>query len=163
MVWTIVGDAVYRRLVVPFGFLIFAIPIGGEIVPWLMVATADVSGAGLELLGVPFHREGMFFTLPGGVFEVADACSGIRYLNAGLMVGALVAVLYFRSWIRRIAYVLAIGVAFIATNGIRAFVVMAVASGTDMKYLADHILFGWVLFLAVLVAMIFAADRYSDA
>ena len=44
-------------------------------------------------------------TLPGGSFEVADVCSGFRYLNAGLALGVLVAQEMFISWRRRAAFV----------------------------------------------------------
>ena len=50
------------------------------------------------------------------------------------------------------------------TNGLRAFIVMAVASATDMRVLAgkDHVIFGWALFLLVMIALYFVAERFSD-
>ncbi len=116
------------------------------------------------MVGIPVFRQGMLVTLPGGVFEVADVCSGFNYLNAGLALGVLVGHEIFVSSIRRAVYFAVVAASFIAINGLRAFIVMAVASATDMHLLGgkDHILFGWLLFVVAMIALYFVAERYSD-
>jgi exosortase A len=163
-VWAIAGLAAYRVVAFPLMFLAFALPIGNSIVPLLMEVTADVAASCLQALGIPVYRQGLLLTLPGGNFEVANVCSGFRYLNAGLALGVLVGHEVFVSWTRRAVYAVTVVVAFIVTNGLRAFLVMAIASATDMHLLtgADHIVFGWVLFLGVILALYFAAERFSD-
>lgn len=164
-VWTIVGNRVFRAILFPMAFLAFALPVGRSLVPLLMEITADLASLGLRSVGIPVFREGMVFTLAGGVFEVADVCSGIRYLNVGLTLGTFLAALSFRSAWTRVVYVAAIAVVFVLANGIRAFITMAVASATDMKYLGgvDHIYFGWVMFLIVMMFMFWLASRYADS
>jgi exosortase A len=163
-VWAIAGSRVYASAAFPLGYLAAALPIGTSIVPALMEVTADVSVAALQFTGVPVLRQGMLMTLPGGVFEVADVCSGFRYLNTGIALGVLVAYVTFLSLARRAMFVAVVAVAFVITNGIRAYIVMAVASATNMRWLAgdDHIVFGWILFLIVMVGLYFLAERYSD-
>jgi exosortase A len=161
---TVLGWGPYRRVWFPLAFLVFAVPMGASAVPWLMDSTATIAVAALQLVGVPALREGMLVSLPGGNFEVVEACSGFNYLNAGIALGALVAHLMFRAVWKRVVYLVAVVAVFIAVNGIRAFVVMLVGSGSDMRILvgSDHIFFGWVLFLLAMAAMYWLAERYSD-
>ena len=163
-VCAVAGMAAYRVVAFPFLFFAFALPIGSSVVPTLMQVTADASVFGLHVFGVPVFRQGMLLTLPEGVFEVAEVCSGFGYLNAGLALGVLVAHEMFISWPRRAVYVSIVAAAFVLTNGLRAFIVMAVASATDMRVLAgkDHVIFGWALFLLVMIALYFVAERFSD-
>ena len=163
-VMTVVGVNAYRIILFPLAYLLFALPAGMSVVPALMNITADISAAGLNLMGIPVLREGMLLTLSHGVFEVADVCSGFRYLNAGLALGVLAAYLLFESPWRRIGYVAMVAVAFIVTNGVRAFAVMVVANASHMKHFVgyDHVLFGNILFIVVFLALIWLGERYSD-
>jgi exosortase A len=163
-VLAVVGLRAFRPIVFPLGYLFLALPVGDALVPYLMRITADVSVHGLNMVGLPVLREGMIVTLPNGTFEVADACSGFRYLNAGLALGVLVAHELFRGFWRQASYVAAVAIVFVLTNALRAFVVMLVASGTHMKVFAgvDHMYFGWVLFLVAMVGMYWLAERFSN-
>jgi exosortase len=158
------GVDAYRRIMFPFLFLFLALPIGTVLVEPLMEITADMAGWLLHAFGVPAYRSGMFFTLPGGNFEVADVCSGYRYFNAGVTIAVLFAYFMFRSPVLGAFYVAGCAVLVVLINGVRAAVVMAVASGTDMRYLAgeDHITFGWFLFLFGMVGMYFAGAYLAD-
>src|SRR5690606_7182107 len=75
------------------------------------------------------------------------------------------AYLTYASYWKRAAFVAAMCVAMIAANGVRAFIVMLVASATDMRWFAgrDHIYFGWVLFAVVVAAMVYLGGRLADA
>lgn len=154
----------YQTVWFPLAFLVFAVPIGGSVVPHLMDATATIAVATLQMFGVPALREGMLVSLPGGTFEVVEACSGFNYLNAGIALGVLVAHLMFRTLWKQVSYVLAVVGIFILVNGIRAFVVMFVGSTSDMQLFVgrDHVLFGWVLFVLAMALMYWVAEKYSD-
>jgi exosortase A len=162
---TFLGWPLVRRAMFPLFFLVAAVPIGDGLIPHLMRTTARLATALLTLFGIPVFRQGQFLTLPGGEFEIADVCAGMQYLTAGTIIGVLVAYLTFHSSRKRVICVLAFGVAMVITNAVRAFVVMYVASATQMRYLvgADHVYFGWVLFSAVIAALIYAANRFADA
>ena len=163
-VFTIVGMEAYRTVFFPLSYLVFALPVGMSIVPTLMDTTADIAAAGLNVIGIPVLREGMLLTLPNGVFEVADVCSGFRYLNAGLALGVLVGYLLFDSLWRRFGYVVLVAVVFVVTNGVRVLIVMVVASATHMNYFVgyDHVLFGNFLFIVVFLALVWIGERTSD-
>ena len=83
---TLLGASLAKRALFPLLFLIAAVPLGDAMVPYLMQVTADVSAALLRTSGVPVYREDQFLALPGGNFEVADVCSGARYLISGTMI-----------------------------------------------------------------------------
>jgi len=165
LVLTVAGSGAYRAVWFPLAYLVFALPFGTSLLPALTKATADLSSLGLMLTGIPFLREGMYLTLPGGTFVVADICGGLRYLNAGLALGVLIGHLMFHAIWKQALYVLVVAIAFVLTNGVRAFLVMAIASASDMRLLAgqDHVVFGWVLFLTMMLLMYLLAERYSDA
>jgi exosortase len=164
LVWSVLGSRAFARISASQLYLLLMLPIGTEVIPFLMLITADIAAAALSLTGFPVLREGMFFTLPGGEFEVAAACSGLRYLNAGLATSVLVALISFESVSRRMLFVGVAVVALITVNGIRAFVTMAIASSTDMTYLVsdDHIVFGWVMYALAIGALCWLAFRFND-
>lgn len=161
---TALGIALLRQALFPLLFLIAAVPMGDGLLPYLMVVTADISTALLRLTGVPVFREGQFLSLPGGNFEVADVCAGVNYLVSGLMISALFAYLTYRSNLKRGVFVGAAALSLILANGLRAFVVMYVASASEMRYLAgrDHVWFGWVLFGVVVIGLFLLGARWAD-
>lgn len=161
--WAVAGT---RLLVVawfPVLYLCLATPVGEEIVPYLQSITADVSVAALNVFGVPAYRDGLFLSLPGGDFEVARACSGFRYLNAGVAMAVLIAYLVLRSaWIR-VGFVALVAALFVFVNGIRAFLVMVIASASNMRYMVgdDHIALGYVMFLLLAALSYWLATRLA--
>jgi len=133
-------------------------------VPHLMIVTAAIAEALLNLFGIPAYRQGMVFVLPGGSFEVADVCSGLKYLLAGTVISILYAYLtYGRMW-KRVTFVVFAALLFVLMNGVRAFVVMAVASATQMRWLTgeDHITFGRILFGVLILALFWGCSRFAD-
>ena len=61
----------------------------------------------LALTGVPASIDGVFITTPAGLFEVAEACSGVKFLIAMIAFGTLVANVCFTSWPRRCVFIAA--------------------------------------------------------
>jgi exosortase A len=163
-VLAVLGWPAFRAVAFPVLFLYAAVPVGEEITPFLMEATADTSERLLRLLGVPVLRQGMFFMLPGGSFEVAEICAGLRYLVAGTVTALLFAYLNFNGWRKRILFTLFAAVSFVFANGLRAFITMLVASATNGRLLGgtDHVYFGMVLFAALLLVLLWFGRKISD-
>ena len=73
----------------------FALPIPlafTEPIHWqLRQMVTHVTAAVLPWLGIPVFREGTTLTLPNGVIQIADACSGFSTLYATLAVACLTA------------------------------------------------------------------------
>ena len=158
------GKAVARGLAFPLFYAVFLIPSGEEIVPQMQTLTAHMCMALLWLAGIPAHLEGIFITTPTGYFEVAEACSGVKFLVAMLAYGALVANVCFRAWSRRIAFMLAAIVIPILANGIRAWGTIYVAhlTGAEAAVEFDHVLYGWIFFAIVIALLMGAGWRYFD-
>lgn len=158
------GQAVTRGLAFPLAYALFLLPIGGALVPPLQTLTADMAMALLGLTGVPAHVEGVFITTPGGYFEVAEACAGVRFLIAMAAFGALAANLCFRSWKRRAAFMAAALVVPVVANGVRAWGTIYVAEQSGVEFAAgfDHVLYGGVFFGFVIALLIAGFWRWFD-
>ncbi|WP_299328070.1 exosortase A [Parasphingopyxis sp.] len=153
----ILGRAVTRGLLFPLGYALFLVPFGQEFVPALQAITADLSMMLLGLFGIPAHIEGVFITTPFGYFEVAEACSGVKFLIAMAALGALAANLCFRTWQKRVAFMALCLAVPIVANGIRAFgtIYLARIYGIEFAESADHVVYGW-FFFAFVIAVVFA-------
>ena len=158
------GTAATRLLLFPLGFLWFAVPFGKELVPPLMEITADLSVFFLRLTGVPVYREGMLLQIPAGTYEVARACSGIKFLTAAVALGAYFGYLYYNSLRKRLIFVAVSIVVAILSNGLRAYVLVLIGHLTDMTFRHDrwHIVLGYVLFGIVLLLLFIVGWRYRD-
>ena len=158
------GTSVVRRLQFPLLFIFLALPVSDALVPYLMVITAEISMALLDVSGIAVIREGQYFSLSGGNFVVADVCSGNRYLVTGVMVSLLYGYLSYSNIGKRLALLAVTVVLLVFANGLRAYIVMAVASATDMQYLGgrDHIYFGWLLFGIVMMLILWIGSRFED-
>jgi exosortase A len=164
VVLAVLGWQAYRQLAFPLGFLVFAVPFGRGLVPGLMQVTADITVVALKWTGVPVFRNGMLLSIPSGDFEVARACSGLNYLMTGVVLGSLYAWLTYTGWRKRLAFVAASIAVLIVANGVRAYLTVAVAHWSGMRYGTgyDHIVFGRILFVCVIVTMFWIGQRWRD-
>ncbi|QPF73693.1 exosortase A [Roseateles sp. DAIF2] len=154
-----------RVLIFPLAFLFFSVPIGEFMLPGLMEMTADFTVAALRLSGIPVYREGLQFVIPSGNWSVVEACSGLRYLMASVMVGTLFAYLSYYSLRRRLIF---IGVAILLPllgNWLRAYLIVMLGHLSDNKLAAgaDHLIYGWVFFGILMLAMFMVGARWTEA
>ena len=91
LVWTVLGWQVTWAIAFPLAFLIFAVPMGEELIPYMMDFTADFTVSALQFTGIPVYHEGTFFEIPSGRWSVVEGCSGVRYLIASVTLGCLYA------------------------------------------------------------------------
>ncbi|MGM9479715.1 exosortase A [Roseateles sp. NT4] len=160
----LLGSEVAGRIAFPLGFLFFAVPFGDFLTPWLIDRTADFTVVALRGTGIPVFREGNQFIIPTGSWSVVQACSGIRYLMASLMVGTLFAYLNYRSNKKRWTFV---GVAIVTpliANWLRAYMIVMLGhlSGNKLAVGVDHIIYGWVFFGIIMLAMFMIGARWTD-
>nr|WP_238995259.1 exosortase A [Sphingomonas solaris] len=158
------GPAVARGLLFPLAYLLLLVPVGDMLVPPLQTITAKMCMVLLGVVGVPARIEGVFITIPNGYYEVAEACSGVKFLVAMIAYGALVANVCFRSRAKRAGFMaVAIAVPVLA-NGLRAFGTIYVGHLTDGTVAGefDHVVYGWVFFAAVMVAVMAVSWRFFD-
>jgi exosortase A len=158
------GRGAAAALLFPLFYLVALVPAGDFIVPPLQTVTARICMVLLHLFRVPATIDGVFITTPAGWFKVAEACSGAKFLIAMIALGMLVAHVGFRSWPRRILFLLACIVMPVLANGVRAFGTIYVAGfvGVGAAGGFDHIVYGWFFFAAVIAALMAAAWRFFD-
>lgn len=160
----VLGARVAAHIAFPLGFLFFCVPIGEFLMPLLMERTADFTVMALRLSGIPVYREGLQFVIPSGNWSVVEACSGVRYLIASLMVGTLFAYLNYHSMRRRWVFVGVAIVLPVVANWLRAYgiVMLGHYSGNKLAVGVDHLIYGWVFFGIVMLAMFMIGARWSQ-
>ena len=162
--WSLIGNAAFRVLLLPFLYLYFAVPFGEFLVPTLQDWTATVLVWALRVSGMPVFIEGRYLSIPSGNFVVAEACSGINYLIATLAVGTMYMYLNFAAWWRRALFMVAAVAVPIIANGLRAYGIVMIAHYSDYRYAmgVDHFIYGWVFFGIVIFALFALTAPFSD-
>ena len=165
VVVALLGPRASRVIAFPLAFLFFAVPIGEFVLPYMMDATANFTVFALRLSGIPVYREGLQFIIPSGNWSVVEACSGIRYLMASVMVGVLFAYLNYASLRRRLIFV-AVSIAVpVVANWLRAYFIVLLGhlSSNRLATGTDHLVYGWVFFGVVITLMFVIGARWSES
>lgn len=165
LILSAVGPRAARKLLFALGFLFFSVPVGRSLIAPLQEFTANFVALALRLSGVPVVLEGHVLSVPNARWEVAEACSGIRYLTVTIMVGVLLAGITYRSWRRRIALLAIATVVPIIANGIRAYgiILLGFTTNNPLAVSTDHLMYGTVFFFVVTLCLLVIADRWREA
>ena len=161
---TLLGPGVAAGLAFPLGYMLLLVPFGDELVAPLQMITAAITIGLVRLSGVPAAIDGVFINTPVGLFEVAEACSGVKFLIAMIAFGILVAGLGFRSWWRRAAFMLVCLIVPVLANGMRAWATVFAAQSVGAETAAgfDHIVYGWIFFALVIAFVLAISWRFFD-
>jgi len=153
------------RLAFPVAFLAFMAPLPDSLVPSISAPLQHMAASfathALVVLGVPSVRDGLLIHLPDVSLEVTEACNGLRFLLAMLVIGTAFAWQVETRARRRIAIVaLALAVA-VAANLVRVTGTgwLAHHYGSAAASGFFHIVYGKVVYLAVLVPFVLAVIR----
>lgn len=150
-----------RRAWLPIAFLWSATPLPGSIHVMLstdlQLISSKVGAAMLDALNIPVFVEGNIIDLGTYQLQVAEACSGLRYLFPLLAFAFLTSWLMRAPlWARGLVLLSAIPIT-VALNSFR-IAMTGVFVSTGNTALADgfmHLLEGWVVFL-IAIAILFA-------
>ena len=161
---TILGPNVARALLFPLAYAVFLVPFGEGLEEPLQTVTVAMTMPLLHLFGVPAQVDGVLITIPNGYFEVAEACSGAKFVIAMIAYGALVANVCFVSWRRRAIFMIVAVIVPVVANGVRAFATIYAAYLTSVERATgvDHIVYGWVFFGLVMAATLALGWRWFD-
>jgi exosortase D (VPLPA-CTERM-specific) len=155
------GWASARLLAVPLGMLVFGFPLPDaifiDISTSLQLVSSKLGTGMLDAMGIPVYRAGNIIDLGPYKLQVAEACSGLRYLLPLLTFGVLCAYMYRAPWWAKLFIVALTLPLTIVLNSARIAM-----TGMFMHWgsveLADgfmHLFEGWVVFLIAL-AILFA-------
>ena len=164
IIWSLIGTKAAKQNLFVIGYLWFLIPFGEELVPFLQQITTDMALVLLRLFDVPVFREGLYLTVPNGQFEIAEACSGIRFLIASLALGTLFSHVFFQKQWKFWSFVIFSFIFPIIANGLRVFGIIMIGNFIDMKYASgvDHLVYGWLFFSLVTLCTFFIAYWLRD-
>lgn len=160
---TFIGLKASAKIAFPLAYMLLAIPIGEELIPYLQSITADMSVFLLNLAGIPVFHSGLYIDIPNGKFLVAEACSGISFLISSIAFGSLYAHLNFVSTRAKIGFTLLAASLPIFANTLRVFGIITIAHVSNMEYAtgADHLIYGWFFYLLVLALLFFLGEFLS--
>ncbi len=160
----VLGRRLFWQLSGPLLFLFFLVPFGAFLTPALQRFTAAFSIAGLDLLGIPNFSDRFTIETPAGIFFVAEACAGLRFLIAAIAFGVFYAILNYTSPVRRAGFIAASIVVPIIANGFRALgiVVLGQILGSAEAAAADHIIYGWLFFSVVMLLLIAGGQLFRE-
>ncbi|HVI98535.1 MAG TPA: exosortase A [Sphingomonas sp.] len=161
---TLLGPMVARGLLFPLAYAVFLVPFGEGLEGPLQDVTVAMIMPLLHLAGVPAHVDGVLITIPNGWFEVAEACSGAKFVIAMIAYGTLVANVCYVSWGRRLAFMAMALIVPVLANGVRAFGTIYAAHLTSVEQATgyDHIIYGWVFFGLVMAAVLAIGWKWFD-
>lgn len=161
---TMLGPNVLRGLLFPIAYALFLVPFGEFLEPPLQAITVWMTMHLLHLVGVAATVDGVLITAGDKYFEVAEACSGSKFVIAMIAYGVLVANLCYRTWPRRVAFMTMAIMVPVLANGVRAFgtIYAAVLTSVEQATGYDHIVFGWVFFGLVMAAVLAIGWKWFD-
>lgn len=161
---SVLGLRAALLLALPLAFATFLVPFGDEIIPPLQFITADIAIALTHWSGIEASITGIHIHTPAGLFIVAQACSGVKFLIAMVTLGVLVCFTRFTSWRRRAAFMAACVIVPILANGVRAWATIYAAQfiGAERATGFDHIVYGWIFFAIVVALLLGGAWRFFE-
>ena len=146
------GAAVTRVLTPAFVYLLFAVPLPDflyvDLSARMQLVSSTLGVHFLELAGVPVFQDGNVIDLGGLKLQVAEACSGLRYLFPLASLGFLAAYLLKDAFWKRALVLLSTVPITILLNALRIAVIGITADrwGQEMAEGMIHVIEGWVVF-----------------
>lgn len=154
------GSQVLRMTAFPLMLLALMIPVPSQLlaamtIPLQLLVT-EIAGALAGSIGIPIYIQGNLIHLPNQIFEVVEACSGLRSIMTLITLGAFMG--YFTlntNWQRVLLIVSALPIAIIVNSGrVLAMVVFSFYFNIDLLQGKPHTFFGMGIFFISLLLFI---------
>lgn len=163
LVLSYVGPKLFRRLGAPLAILIFMVPLPmyltGMLTLDLQLISSIIGVWIIRAFGISVFLEGNVVDLGTMQLEVAEACSGLRYLLPLMVLALMVAYLYRgESWKRMLIFLVSIPIT-VLMNSIRiGFIGITVEYwGRRMAEGVLHDFEGWLVFMFSVAAVLLVA------
>ncbi|MFA4995208.1 MAG: VPLPA-CTERM-specific exosortase XrtD [Bdellovibrionales bacterium] len=164
----LLGVPAFKAVFPAYFFLFFAVPLPPLILAGLtahlQLISSTLSVAGLSLLGVSVFQEGNIIDLGMYKLQVAEACSGLRYLFPLLCFGYLAAIVFEKTLWKKIVLFFSTVPITIAINAIRIVIVGVSVNLWGIKMAEEgflHEFEGWIMFIGGLVFFFFLSWMLS--
>jgi exosortase A len=160
----LLGNKASKEIAFPLFFVVFAIPLGDQLIPFLQELTTDLAVPLLELTHVPVYRSGLYLEIPEGRFLVAEACSGISFLITSIAFGFIYSYVSFSSLKKRFYFILLSFLVPVIANVLRVYGIILTGHLTDMQHAvgADHLIYGGIFYGIILFILILIGERFRD-
>jgi len=163
-IFALLGRQVFRLIWFPALYLFFMVPTGQYLIAPMQRFATKFTDVGLTFLNIPHYTHGTFIDLSNGVFEVAEACAGLRFMIATVALGVIFAYISYRKWYKIALFMLSCVLIPLVGNGLRVVGIIVLAHYTNNRYGAgaDHILYGWGFNIAILLVLFFIGSFFRD-
>ncbi len=137
LIYLIGGAPWLRHFAFPFCFVLVAVPwpvrFEQFVIQGLMRAVTAINVAGLNAAGIPALQHGNVIEVTSGLIGIEEACSGVRSLQATLMISLFLGELYSFTMYRRLFLLLAGGILAFISNVVRTAILVWIGAnrGTD--------------------------------
>jgi exosortase D (VPLPA-CTERM-specific) len=163
LILALTGPVIFRRLWMPLVILVFAVPLpnffNNVLSLQLQFLSSELGVWVIRAAGISVLLEGNIIDLGNYQLEVAEACSGLRYLLP-LMTLAFIVAYLFRGpvWKRSIIFLVSIPVTVVMNSLRIGFIGITVEHwGPAMAEGALHDFEGWLVFMLSTGAVVFTA------
>jgi len=160
-VLAVIGWKAFRIALVPIALLLLMNPLPAflynNISAQLQLISSEIGVAVIRLFGISVYLEGNVIDLGNYQLQVAEACSGLRYLFPLMSVGAIMAYLInSKAWLRWVVFLSTIPMT-ILMNSFRIGVIGVLVDrwGTEQATGFLHMFEGWVVFMLCLALLSF--------
>jgi exosortase len=164
------GQQITRMILLPLFFLVFMCPIPEAYIniiaiPFKSLATS-IALQFLDILNIPYTREGFLIHLPSSSFLVGTPCNGMRSLIAFTALGVLMLYLFRTSLWKKVIFLAVIPPLALLLNGIRIFLLLWIANrygqeaASPESYLHDGS--GMLVFIIGFIAMVLLVKRINE-
>lgn len=148
-----------RVLAVPLGFLFLMVPLPQfllrDMSQQLQLVSSQIGVGLIRGFGISVFLEGNVIDLGNYKLQVADACSGLRYLFPLVVLGCLAACFFEAAWWKRAVLVASTVPLTIVTNSLRIGLIGVTVEhwGPQMAEGLLHDFEGWFVFMICLVLL----------
>lgn len=148
----------------PFAFLIFIFPFWGALAAPLQSLSVYVVSALMSLTSIPVYVENEFVTIPAGVFEIAEGCSGLRYVIVSTAISSLYVFLYLKTNRSALIFTTVALLGALVTNWLRIVALIVIGHETEMQssLMTDHNNFGWYIYIPVAIFQFHIGRKLED-
>jgi EpsI family protein len=131
-------------------------------IPYLQITSTLASAYLLDLVGVTSIREGYLLIIPNGTFEVADACSGMRFQLVGITLALIHTQLVRVPVWAAASYVVLASLLALISNVLRILIVVVIGYhyGMSHEYVQDHNFIGWSIFSIFFFLFLFFGEKW---
>jgi exosortase D (VPLPA-CTERM-specific) len=158
-VLAVMGWQAFKLALVPIALLLLMNPLPSffyfNLSAYLQLISSQIGVGIIRLLGISVYLEGNVIDLGAYKLEVAEACSGLRYLFPLMSVGAIMAYLINgKAWLRWLIFLSTIPMT-ILMNSFRIGVIGVLVDrfGTEQATGFIHFFEGWVIFMLCLALL----------